>query len=205
MRILMVLLFLSGAAQAQVVTDMTPERIEQALADDKTPGCYPLGSKGAGVGLREEISNGCFTTPYSRVAGAAQEARRTYQKFSAANVDEAMLAPVVEVVAFPVPSFIMGRGKVGPPLDVKAVVIMPRKSKDRSAAVLPTVETEVERGYQNLYGATFEAKGIRAFFPLSVLSESNEIRFVYVGLGCSDWKNKLSSECNVRLKLEGVK
>jgi len=116
-----------------------------------------------------------------------------------------MVAPFIEVIAFPQPSFVMGSGRVGPPLDVKAVVVMPKKSKDRSAAVLPTDRLDLDSRYQNLLGASFEAKGMVARFPLSALSEANEVRVVYDGLGCADWKNKLMSECGFEFKLKGVR
>ena len=197
-----VALLAAGLIEAQVVTEMTPERIREAIADTNTKGCYPL--KSSGKWLHGEDS-GCFSTPYSRVAQAARSAREKYQTFKEADATPEMLAPVVEIVAFSPSSFIMGRGRVGPPLDLEAVVVMPRKSKDRAAAILPTVQTDVDQAYQNLLGARFEAKAIRASFPLTVLSEENEIRFVYAGKGCSDWKNKLSSECAVPFKLQGVK
>ncbi len=99
----------------------------------------------------------------------------------------------------------MGRGRVGPPLDVKAVVVIPAKSKDRSAAILPAERVDLDSRYQNLLGATFEAKGLVASFPLSVLSDDNEVRIVYDGLGCADWKMKYMSECSFRFNLKGVK
>lgn len=67
------------------------------------------------------------------------------------------------------------------------------------------VPPEASSNYQNMLGATFEARGIVASFPLSVLSEANEVRIVYDGKGCADWKNKLSEECAIGFKLKDVK
>lgn len=192
----------ASPAAAQVVMEMTPELIREAIAASKAVGCYSL--KTSGKWLHGEDS-GCITTPYSRVVQASQSAREKYQPFTEADVTPEMLAPVVQVFAFPPASFIMGRGKVGPPLDVKAVVVAPAKSKDREAAILPSHQVELDSRYQNMLGATFEATGLVATFPLDVLSEKNEVRFVYDGKGCADWKNKLSSECAVRFNLKGVR
>jgi hypothetical protein len=82
---------------------------------------------------------------------------------------------------------------------------MPKKSKDRSAAVQPTDRFDLDSRYQNLLGASFSAKGMVARFSLSVLAEANEVRIVYDGLGCADWKNKLMSECGFEFKVKAVR
>jgi len=188
------LFLVATVAQAQVVTEMTPERIREAIADKKTAGCYTL-KKGYA----------CFTTPYSRVVQAARSAKREYQPFTENDVTPEMVAPVVEVLAFPQPSFVIGSGRVGPPIDVKAVVVMPKGSKDREAALLPTATADLDSRYQNLMGAKWDARGVVARFPLFALTESHEVRVVYDGKGCSDWKFNLTSECGFQFKLDGVK
>src|SRR5687768_8054551 len=100
---------------AQVVTEMTPERIRDAIADTKTDGCYEL-RKGYA----------CFTTPYSRVVLAARSAKKEYKPFAEADAAD-LLAPFIEVVARPQPSMIIGSGRTGPPIDVKTIVVLPRK------------------------------------------------------------------------------
>jgi hypothetical protein len=185
-------------SDAQVVTEMTPERIREAIADDRVEGCYPLKSSGAMGGLK--FFHGCFTTPYSRVAQAAQDAKKKYAAFTEADVTPEMLAPGVEVLALP-QQRLFGTGMV----NVEAVVMMPVKSKDRAAAILSSESVAMDSRYQNLLGATFDAKGIVARFPLSVLTEGNAVRFVYDGNACSDWKNKPAAECAVPIKLKGVK
>lgn len=184
----------AAPAAAQVVTEMTPERIREAIADAESPGCYELKDLG------------CFTTPYSRVVQAARAARKEYSSFGESDVTPEMLEPHVEIIALPQPSFVFGSGRTGPPIDVQAVVVMPRKSKDRTAAILPSDRADLDRTYKNLLGASFDARAVvAAVFPLSVLSEKNEVRFVYDGKGCADWKHKLQSECGVRFKLDSVK
>jgi hypothetical protein len=185
---------ISTPAASQVVAEMTEDRIQQAIADEKGETCYSL-KKGYA----------CFTTPYSRVVQAARAARKQYQPFSKADVAPEMVAPFIEVIALPQPSFVFGSGRVGRPIDVKAVVVMPKKSKDRSAAVQPTDRFDLDSHYQNLLGAKFDAKGIVARFPMSVLSETNEARVVYDGLGCVDWKQKPQSECGFEFKVKDVR
>ena len=166
---------------------------QEAIAT-KNKGCYQL-----------KQGYACFTTPYSRVAMAAQAARDKYEAFDEASASPEMLAPMVEVLAMPQPSFVFGSGRVGPPIDVKAVVVAPAKSKDRAEAILPTERADLDRSYQNMLGASFEAKGLVARFPLSVLSEANEVRVVWDGKGCTDWKQKLATECAYRFELKGVR
>jgi hypothetical protein len=185
---------MASPAESQAIAEMTPERIREAIADEKGEGCYTL-----------KKTYACFTTPYSRVVQTARAAKKQYEQFSEANVRPEMVGPFIEVIAFPQPSFVMGSGRVGPPLDVKAVVVMPKTSKDRSAAIVPTERFDLDSHYQNLLGASFQAKGMVARFPLSVLSEANEVRIVYDGLGCADWKNKLMSECGFAFKLKGLR
>lgn len=183
------------SAEAQIVVEMTPETIKAAIADTKNDGCYTL---------RKGFA--CFTTPYSRVAQAAQAAKKKYEPFTEANVTPEMTTPVVEVLAWPQPSFIMGTGRKGPPIDVSTVVVMPAKSKDVSAVVQPTEKVDLDSHYQNLLGATWEAKGVVAKFPLAVLTPANEVRIVYAGKGCQPTiMSKLTEECTFRFDTKDVK
>lgn len=183
------------SAGAQIVVEMTPETIKAAIADTKNDGCYEL-HKGFA----------CFTTPYSRVAQAAKAAKKKYQPLTEGDITPGMIAPIVEVLAWPQPSFVYGRGRNGPPIDVSAVVVLPAKSKDASAAIQPTEKGDLDSHYQNLLGATWEAKGIVAKFPLSVLTAENEVRIVYDGKGCQpNMMKKLTEECTFRFDLKDVK
>jgi hypothetical protein len=179
---------------AQVVAEMTPELVKQAIADTKNDGCYDL---------RKGFA--CFTTPYSRVALAAQAARKKYQTFTEKDATSEMIAPIVEILAEPQPSFVYGRGRVGPPIDVSAVIVIPAKSKDPSGAIQPSDTGPLDEHYQNMMGAHWEAKGLVARFPLAVVTEANEVRVVYDGKGCIDWKMKYSTECTFKFDLKGVK
>lgn len=193
--VLAVALLSTSPASAQLVLEMTPELVRQAIADDKNPGCYSL-----------KTGYACFSTPYSRLAAAAREARKRYEKFAEADVTPELLRPgIVEVIAWAQPSFVYGRGRTGPPIDVTTVVVAPKKSSDRSAAILPAERVDLDERYQNLMGAKWEAHGLVARFPITVLVEANEVRVVYAGKGCADWKQKLASECGFQFKLDGVR
>jgi hypothetical protein len=179
---------------AQVVQEMTPERIREAIADRKTEGCYEL-----------KKSYACFTTPYSRVVQAARAAAKEYKRFGEADVTEAMVAPVVEVLAYGQLAMVMGSGRVGSPVDVKTVVVLPRKSKDPGDVIHAMERIEVGSTWDSGLDGKFEGKGMLAVFPLSVLTEANEVRLVYNGDGCSDWKLNPAKECDFRFRLKGVR
>ncbi len=178
---------------AQIVTEMTPARIQEAMADKKA-GCYDL-KKGFA----------CFTTPYSRVAFAAREARKKYEPFTEKQVTPEMVAPVVEIFALPQPSFIFGSGHVGPLIGVKRIVVMPAKGTDPSQAIQPLEQLDLDQRYSELLGSDWEAKGILARFPLAVLTVANEVRVIYDGKGCAGWHTKPSEECVFRFDLKDVK
>lgn len=182
------------AGIAQVVTEMTPDTIKAAIADTKHDGCYEL---------RKGFA--CFTTPYSRVAFAAREAKRRDEPFTALQVTPEMVAPVVEILALPQSSYIMGSGRVGPLIGVKRIVVMPAKVKDPSQAIQPSEQVELDQRYSDLLGSSWEAMGILARFPLAVVSVGNEVRVVYDGKGCADWHTKPSEECVFRFDLKGVR
>jgi hypothetical protein len=110
-----------------------------------------------------------------------------------------MLAPEVRITA---PPFKHRLGLI----DVKAVVVAPAQSKDRSAAILPVRSSEQKAQYQNRMGATFEAKGMMAVFPMSVLSEKNEVRIVYDSEICTDAESRrITAECVIRFRLDKVR
>jgi len=190
-------LAMAGAAApagAQLVTEMTPEAIKAAIADAKNAGCYTL-----------KKDFGCFTTPYSRVAFAAREAKKAHEPFTERQVTPEMVAPVVEILALPQASFIMGSGHVGPLIGVKRIVVMPAKGTDSSQAIPPSDQLDLDQRYSNLLGSWWEAGGILARFPLAVVRVANEVHVVYDGKGCADWHSKPREECVFRFDLKGVK
>src|SRR5712692_3213182 len=73
---------------AQIVTEMTPERIKEAISSEKATGCYELHKQS----LTGRVVVGCFTTPFSRVVAAAQNAKRKYKPFTEADVTPELIA-----------------------------------------------------------------------------------------------------------------
>lgn len=195
--VLMLVLSFPLFAQAQVVTEVTPVLIQEAI-DGGAPGMYRL-QESSGWG--NEPLLGYFTTPYSRVALAAAAARKRYKTFTPADVTPEMLAPELHVYA--VSRAIEGR--MNAIANVEAVVVMPYKSKDRSAVVQPTSTTELTEEYQNLMGAVASGRSILAVFPLSVLDEKNEIRVVFDRYVPGSTLLKGCTDCGVRFKLDKVR
>src|SRR4030042_1010575 len=64
-------LLVGAPAGAQVVTEMTPELVRQAIADTKGKGCYPL-EAGGGVG-REKVWGGRSRTPSAVKCGVVTQ------------------------------------------------------------------------------------------------------------------------------------
>jgi hypothetical protein len=194
--VLLILLGLPLHAHSQVVTDMTPVLIQEAI-DSGAPGPYKL-QECSGWGNGPLL--GYFTTPYSRIVLAAAAARKRYKTFTSADVTADMLAPELHVYA--ISHAIDGMKEIA---NVEAVVVMPYKSKDRSAVVLPTSTTALTEEYRNLMGAVANGRSIMAVFPLSVLDENNELRVVFDRHVPGASMLKGCTDCGVRFKLDKVR
>ncbi len=161
-----------GAAEAQIVSEMTPAMVKQALSDKKAPGCYEI-KRGTSAWSWGGPVVGCFTTPYSRVVGQKAYREKRYQKMTESDVTPDLVAAgEAHVYAYPLTQ----GNKVN---SVVAVVIGPHKSKGADGVIQPTSSEEISTEYKNLLGATFEGKGVRAVFPLAALSEKHEFRVVF--------------------------
>jgi len=179
------LVFGGTSASAQVATELTPAAVQQAIADQKADGCYPL---------KEAMSKwswggshwGCFTTPYSRVVMAAQAARKRYKPFTTSDVTPELVAPG-ELHVYGWARKVEGSPRID---SVEAIVILPKKSKDPAQAIQPSNAEPITEEYKNLMGATLEGRSLKAVFPLTVLKEGYEVHFVYEGLGdkTAAWK-----------------
>lgn len=170
---LVALTALARVAQAQVIQEMTPERIREAIA---------LGMSGKDVRpyrIQEKARwswpplIGFYTTPFLRVALAANAAKKRYQPFTEADVTPDMIAPEVQVYA---PSHDLGGAVIA---NVVAVVLLPRDSRDASRAIQPTRIQDVTEQYKNLFGYTGEGGGKVASFPLAVWTERYDAHVVF--------------------------
>jgi hypothetical protein len=152
---------------------MTPERIRDAIA---------LGTSAKGLTayrIQEKARwswpplIAFYTTPFLRVALAANEAKRRYKSFTEAEVTPEMTAPEIQVYA---PSQSVQGAEIA---NVEAIVVLPHNSKDTNQAVHPTRTGEASQEYKNLFGFSGEGRGMLAVFPLDVWQESNEVHVVF--------------------------
>src|ERR1700687_1697063 len=161
------------AAQAQIVQDMTPERIREAIAFGaraKELSPYKIQEK-ARWSWPPLIA--VYTTPFVRAALAANVAKRHYKQFTEADVTSEMIAPEIHVYA---PSQHTEGTSIA---NVETIVVLPYNSKDNSQAVHPIRMNEASEQYKNLFGFSGEGRGMRAVFSLEVWREDNELHVVF--------------------------
>jgi hypothetical protein len=118
---------------------------------------------------------GSFSTPFTRVTAAAAAAKRTYKTFTVADVTPDLIAPELHVYVLSKPWGIEAAR-------VEAVVITPAKGKEdekRARAIQPLRLEPTPAMFRNLLGVEFEGEHVLAVFPLSALSEANEVHVVY--------------------------
>jgi hypothetical protein len=195
-RYLILVIGLGATVQAQIVRDMSADRIREAIA---------IGNKAKDLGayrIQEKARwswpplIGFYTTPFLRVALAANTAKRHYKQFVEADVTPEMLAPEIQVYA---PSQAAGGAEIA---NVETIVLMPNKSKDTSLAIQPRTIADATEEYKNLFGFSSVGKGKLAVFPIEVWQESTEIHVVFdhpvpssqgpgkMG-GCTDCKSRI--------------
>lgn len=187
------LLVLAAPLRAQVVTEMTPERIAEAIA---------LGSQSKKLEY-PRVKGGpawcALVTPFGRVARAAFEAKRAYKTFAPANITPEMLAPNVDVVCPSQCVVVACTHRLGV-ASVRAIVIT---GKSGASPEQPISSEPMPEVYRNAFGSADEASGLLATFPVSALKPGRELRVVFdrkvSGLfgGCED--------CKIDLKLDGVR
>jgi hypothetical protein len=164
MRLVAALVLATTPASAAVVSDMTPDRIREAIAY----GTREKHVRPVNIG-NALLSWGGITTPFLRVAMAANEAKRTYKPFGEADVTPEMIAPEVHVYVPP-----HTKDRRAPVISPEAVIVWAS-----GAPVQPARVEDMPAVYQNAFGATHEGRSIYAVFPLSVLGAENEVRIVY--------------------------
>jgi len=169
--LLSVALLASVPVFAQVEREMTPAVIQQAIEHGGQP-CYQMMTEG-GVLL------GCYSTPFSRVGGAAERARKRYEILTPATVEAEAVAPDLVIYAVH-----QERARV------VAIVVALQGSSDMASVIRPT-KTDPKRG------------GLFATFPLAALSEANEVRVVFDSEVCGGKTGR--PECIVPFKLDKVR
>jgi hypothetical protein len=191
----------------RVVSEMTPQVIEEAIkagAHGSVSDGKLTRSSGFSWGSAHIAT---FSTPYMRVASAAQYAKKTYQKFTAADVTPDMIQPELHVYAWS-----QGARTGGPSAtSVQAIVITPRKgSNDQKAdhAIQSTRFEDLPAVLQNIFGAQAAGSGRMAVFPLSALSEDNEIHVVYdksARIGMNAVGGSGCADCSIAFNLKNVR
>lgn len=174
---MMVVSILALNSQGQIVTEMTPERIREAIevgtnATEVWP--YRIQEK-THFSLRPSFPPqiGVYTTPFLRVALAASVASKRYQSFTERDVTAEMIAPEIHVYAR---SQSLDSATVA---DVVSVAVLPHKCQDTSLTVGPSQMSVATEEYKALYGFDNHESAILAVFPADVWREDNEVHVVF--------------------------
>src|SRR5262245_6598419 len=84
----------------QVVSEMTPQRIAEAIQAGER-GNVPSGVMSEKSGWSwGSLHIATFSTPFMRVAAAARQAKKEYRKFAANDVTAEMTAPELHIYAW---------------------------------------------------------------------------------------------------------
>ena len=180
---------------------------EESFANFNIDEAIQYGTKANGIGLYNlqasakfnwPVSVGGFSTPFLRVAMAANAAKSKYKTFVASDVTPEMIAPEVEIIARSI-------GLEGTSVaNVEAIVVLPKGVKDPLKAIQPIRTRALDEKYKNLMGFTAEGHGMIAVFPLSILKEGYEVRVIFdkhVNGGSSG----PCFDCGVPIKLKGIR
>lgn len=163
--ILAICVVCAAPSSAQVVTEMTPGRIAEAIAEGQRKKAKPY-----------DAGDCQFTTPYLRVVMASAAAKANYKPFTSTDVTPDMIAAELEVyIPTDQGSPRRGYGLFSP----TNVVIMPKDGQDVSTAIQPLTTAPLTERYQNTFGASVDAQAVFARFPLSALADGREIRVRY--------------------------
>jgi hypothetical protein len=195
------ILALSGTVQAQVVRDMTPERIREAIAlgtKSKELDPYKIQEK-ARFSWPPLIA--VYTTPFLRVALAANTAKKQYRAFNEADVTPDMIAAEIQVFAT---SKSLGDAGIA---NVVTVILLPHNAKNPQQAIRPARTGAASEQYKNVFGITGEGQGLIAVFPIDVWTEDKDVHVVFdAGIppsnpfgtgglgGCTDCKSRIYLE-----------
>jgi hypothetical protein len=195
----------SSVSFAQVITDMTPELIAEAIRAGES-GKYHKGdiAEKRSWALISGVQIATFSTPFMRVAAAAAHAKRNYQTLRIEDVGPDLIAPELHVYAW-------AQGDLPDVHNVVSVVITPRKgSKDekREKAIHPKDLVDIPTEFRNAFGASVEASGRMAVFPLNALRDDYELHVIYDNTGSIKRTNVRDVgciDCSARFRLEGVR
>lgn len=189
----LVLLLAATPLRAQVVADMPPERIAEAIA---------FGSQAKKLeyprvkGGRAEC---VLVTPFMRVARAAFDAKRTYKAFTPGDATPDMLAANVDVVC-PSQCVVEACTRSFGVATVQAVVIT---AKGGASPQQPISSEPIPEVYQNAFGVTDQASGLLATFPAAALQPGRELHVVFDKKVSAKFSK--CDDCKIDLKLDGLR
>lgn len=181
---------------------MSPDLIREAITlgnKAKDLGPYPIQEK-ARWSWPPLIAY--YTTPFLRVALAANTAKKHYKPFTEADVTPEMLAPEIQVYA---PPQLVEGAEIA---NVETIIVLPSKRKDTGQAIQPTRISDASEEFKNLYGFSGEGKGRLAVFPIDIWQESNEVHVVFDrGIPSSQGPGKMGgcSDCKSPIYLAKVR
>lgn len=180
-----------AAAPAEVVTEMTPALVEQAIKEGQVKARSGLLAGLFGkVSLPGQYGQGgrkrpCFLmTPYSRVVFASHLAYSENRALTPDRLRPDLVAPELWVVCSPITH------RTEEASDVRTISLV---AGDRAVPAL-RVETSREL-YRDAFGFTYPALGMTAVFPLSALQPGAEVNVLYSGY----------KDARIRLDLTGVR
>jgi hypothetical protein len=197
---LIVALGLAVTARAQILTEMTPERIAEAIAfgtAQKERPVYEIRQRGL-MGSMYKPTLGYFSTPFLRVAQGAYSAKKNYQPFTAADVTPDMVAPEVRVYG-------MAQARGALVSNVQTVVLTPKGARGPEAAIRPASITEIPVEFKNAMGMQAQGKSLMAAFPIDAFRDGYEVHLVYDAGVHNGGEYKFCEDCAVELKLDKVR
>jgi hypothetical protein len=188
-----------SSVSAQLVTAMTQDKIQEAIAlgvSQKESPMYRI-HKGGFFGSIYKPVLGFFTTPFARVAEAAYEAKKQYKAFAESDVTQDILAPELRVYG-------MAQADGARIANFQTIVITPKGGRDAARAIQPSSTTEIPVEFKNAMGMTAQGKSLMAVFPLDVL-ETNEVDLVYDSGVHNGGEHKYCEDCSVQFKLDKIR
>lgn len=150
----------------------------QSLTSDEIESAIKAGSAGATSVITCTINDKLFGSmgrgftvtvegPLSRVMRAAADAKKKYKPFTAADVDDEMVASTVVIVATPhAPKLERSGWKQSPPVEHMVLKRLGVKNPGATDVLQPTAHEAVESEWSNAMGGKFEGRGIVATFDL---------------------------------------
>jgi hypothetical protein len=192
-------------AAQEIVTTMTPERIEEAVrlaADDQAAGRFLAAyvvQRRAGWGDGPLI--GAFSTPFSRVVQAALTARKKGSTLVTADVKPELIAAELHMIA-------TSQTPIDPEIkvaQVQSVGLSTRGSASPGGLVAPIRTIELTTDYQSLHGTTFQGTGVVAVFPLSALTAGAEIHVEFDQMVRGSTALSMCRTCAVPLNLSRIR